>query len=402
VLIIDDNASNRSILRKITERWQMLPQEAASGEEGLKKLEESFASGHPYRLVLLDQQMPGMDGFEVIRRVRAEAKLKDAAIMMLTSADQSLARAKCLELGVGTCLLKPVKASDLLQSIRKVLRRPEAETPMRVPSSREFSTTCPLHILLAEDNPVNQKLAITLLEKSGHRVSLAANGAEAVTKWREGDFDLILMDVQMPEVDGFEATRQIRHAEQTTGRHVCIVATTAHAMSGDRERCLQAGMDEYLSKPIDRHELLEILARRGANRVVGSLEQCSESKQAGKIISIEVINKPEVLRQLDGDAQLLRELIDMFLAGSDSMLAQVTDAVTSQDPDGLERAAHKLRGTVSIFGSRAAMQTAQALETMGRDRDLRHAAEGFLQLKDQIEALAEALGELRQETCPEV
>ena len=263
VLIIDDNPTNRCILRKVTERWQMLPEEAASGAEGCKKLEESFASGHPYRLVLLDQQMPGMDGLEVVRRVRAETKWKHTAIMMLTSADQGLARAKCLELGVGTCLLKPVKPSDLLLSIRKVLGKPEAEMLTPASASRDLIAALPLHILLAEDNPVNQRLAIALLEKAGHRVSLAGNGAEAVSQWREGHFDLILMDVQMPEMDGFEATRRIRHQEHTTGRHVPIVATTAHAMTGDRERCLQAGMDEYLSKPIIRLELMAMLARIG-------------------------------------------------------------------------------------------------------------------------------------------
>jgi signal transduction histidine kinase/CheY-like chemotaxis protein len=402
VLIIDDNESNRRILRKITERWQMLPEEAASGPEGLRKLDESFASGHPYRLVLLDQEMPGMDGFEVIRRVRAETKLKDAAIMMLTSADQSVARVKCLELGVGTCLLKPVKPSDLLLSIRKVLGKPEPQALIRARPSSEPPPACPLHILVAEDNPVNQKLAIALLEKAGHHVALAANGAQAVAKWRDGDFDLILMDVQMPEVDGFEATRQIRHQEQGSGKHVTIVATTAHAMTGDRERCLQGGMDEYLSKPINRDELLAVLARRGATRVLRPAERLSPPIETRVILANEVLNKAEILSRLDGDVQLLRELIDMFLADAHDLLAQVMDAITRHDPAGLERAAHKLRGTVSIFCNGGALRAATDLETMGRDRELSHARELFLQLKTQIEALEEALSELRQEACPEV
>jgi signal transduction histidine kinase/DNA-binding response OmpR family regulator len=397
VLIVDDNASNRYILRKITERWQMQPEEASSGAEGLEKLEEAFALGHPYRLVLLDQQMPGMDGFEVIRRVRAQAAWKDAAIMMLTSADQGAARAECRELGVGTCLLKPVKPSELLLSMRKVLGKPQAEAP--VPPAPERTTAFSLHILVAEDNAVNQKLAMALLEKAGHRVSLAVNGSEVVTMWREGDFDLILMDVQMPEVDGFEATRQIRLQEQTTGRHVPIVATTAHAMTGDRERCLLAGMDEYLSKPIHRQELLAVLARLGANRPAG-LPGRSELKNTREIAANQVVNKAELLSRLDGDAQLLGELIEVFLADSGSLLQQVSDAVAGQDPVALERAAHKLSGTVSIFGSRPAMQSALALETMGRNRHLPHDGEVLAQLKSQMEALEEALGGLRQETCP--
>jgi len=394
LLIVDDNASHRYILRKITERWHMQPEEAASGVEGLKKLEDAFAAGRPYRLVLLDQQMPGMDGFEVIRQVRPLAAWKDSTIMMLTSADQGAARAECRKLGLGTCLLKPIKPSDLLSSMRKVLGKQHAEAP--APPITELIIARPLHVLVGEDNAVNQKLATALLEKAGHRVSLAVNGGEVTTMWRNGDFDLILMDVQMPEVDGLEATRQIRLEEQATGGHVPIVATTAHAMTGDRERCLLAGMDEYLSKPIQRQELLAVLARLGANRVPGR----SEPQEPRAVAANETVNKADLLSLLDGDAQLLRELIEVFLADAGSLLQSVSDAVASQDPVALERAAHKLSGALSIFGSRPVMQTAMALETMGRERHLPRAGEVLSQLKDQMEALEEGLGELRQEACP--
>jgi signal transduction histidine kinase/CheY-like chemotaxis protein len=397
LLIIDDNATNRRALRKITERWHMQPEEAASGAEGLKKLEESSASGGPYRLVLLDQQMPEMDGFEFVRRVRAHRELKDATIMMLTSADQNSAMAECRELGVGTCLVKPVSPSDLLLSIRNVLGKPEANTSEPVPPPSELATVIPLHILVAEDNPVNQKLAIALLGKAGHRVSLAVNGAEAVSKWQEGDFDLILMDVQMPVLDGLEATRQIRQREQTTGVRMPIVAMTAHAMTGDCELCLQAGMDDYLSKPINRQELMGVLARLGANKAASP----SEQKYTQEFVVHDVVDKSELLSRMGGDWQLVQELIDIFLAGSGLLLQQVSDAVTSQDADGVDRAAHKLKGTISIFGSHAATETAQALETMGHDRDLHDAGEAFAQLKEQIAALETALAELRQKTCPE-
>jgi signal transduction histidine kinase/DNA-binding response OmpR family regulator len=410
LLIIDDNTANRGVLRKITERWQMQPEEAASGTEGLEKLKESFASGNPYRLVLLDEQMPGMTGFEVVRRVRAQpelAELEDAIILMLNSAEQSSIMAKCRELGLRACLAKPINPANLLLAIRGILGKPEAK--MRTPTTpttptRKLTTAFPLHILVAEDNPVNQKLAIALLEKAGHRVSLAVNGAEAVTKWREGDVDLILMDVQMPEVDGFEATRQIRAQERTTGGHVAIVATTAHAMTGDRESCLHAGMDDYLSKPIHCQKLLAVLARQGANRVAGQPEPSPEPRNIRKTaandgMDSEVVNKSELLSRLDGDEQLLGELIDAFLADSSSLLEHVSDAVTSQDAISLERAAHKLKGTVSIFGGQAAMQTALELETMGRDRNLDNAGGVFARLKEQTAALEKALGELRQETC---
>jgi len=405
LLIIDDNATNRCVLGKITKRWQMQPEEAASGLEGLQKLEEALVSGHPYRLVLLDEKMPEMDGFEVIRRVRAQPELKDAIIMMLTSADQSLAMAKCRELGVGTCLIKPIKASTLLLSIRRVLGKPQAETVAPPLPASAPAAGFPLRILVAEDNAVNQKLALALLEKAGHRVSLAITGADAVSRWREGDFDLILMDVQMPILDGLEATRQIREQEKTMGSHVPIVAMTAHAMAGDRERCLQAGMDDYLSKPIHRPELLAMLARRGANRAAGRSERPSErdseAKNTCETAANEVLDRAELLSRLEGDEQLLRELIDAFLDESGPLMQQVSDAVTSQDAAGLERTAHKLKGTVSIFGSRTATQAAQGLETMGRERDLRQGEEGWARLKEQMEALEKALVELRQETCPE-
>jgi CheY-like chemotaxis protein/HPt (histidine-containing phosphotransfer) domain-containing protein len=282
--------------------------------------------------------------------------------------------------------------------MRKVLGLPTAEAPvLPVP---EHTTASPFHILVGEDNAVNQKLAVALLEKAGHRVSLAANGAEVVTMWRKGDFDLILMDVQMPEMDGLEATRQIRQEEQMTARHVPIVATTAHAMGGDSERCLVAGMDDYLSKPVHRQELLAVLARLAANRVVDLPKHCSVPNNTPEIALKAIVNKVELLSSLDGDVQLLGELIGIFLADSGSLLQRVSDAVTGRDAFALERAAHKLSGTVSIFGSCPATQAAMALETMGRDRNLLHAEEVLARLKNQMEALKEALGELKQETCP--
>jgi CheY-like chemotaxis protein len=209
-----------------------------------------------------------MDGFEMLRKVRALASLRDTPIMMLSSGDQSAARAECLELGVTTCLMKPVKPSVLLVFVRQLLSTPVVETT--APAGRISHNK--LHILLAEDNRVNQKVATGMLERAGHRVAVANNGAEAVAKWRDGAFDLILMDVQMPDVDGFEAAREIRKQEKAGGRHVPIVALTAHAMAGDRERCLEVGMDDYLSKPIRREELLDLLERWGARRTVEPLK----------------------------------------------------------------------------------------------------------------------------------
>jgi signal transduction histidine kinase/CheY-like chemotaxis protein/HPt (histidine-containing phosphotransfer) domain-containing protein len=410
VLIIDDNATNRCILRKMVERWQMRAEEAASGAEGLKKLQSSFASGLPYRLVLLDEQMPEMNGFEVIRQIRAHPELKDATIMMLTSADQGAATAKCREFGVKACLVKPIKPSSLLMSIRRVLAKPEEETVGPLLAASETTTIYPLCILLAEDNAVNQKLALALLEKSGHHVALAANGAEAVAMWRERDFDLILMDVQMPVLDGLTATRQIRQQENTNGTHIPIVAMTAHAMAGDREHCLEAGMDDYLSKPINRQEILAVLARQGANKTAGQSEAPAETAPpraipANKALDhqkadAEVVNKAELMRRLEGDEQLLLDLIEVFQADSASLLQQVSQAVSSQNAVDLERSAHKLKGAVSIFSDGAATQAALTLETMGRNHEIGNAAKALVELQKNMEGLEKALNDLRQETCP--
>jgi CheY-like chemotaxis protein len=388
----------------------------------LKRLEEATLSGRPYRLVLLDQQMPEMDGFEVIHRMRPQAELKNAAIMMLTSSDHSVSAAKCRELGVGAFLVKPIQPSDLLKSMLRILGKLPSPSPALAPTVKQQPTPVsafPLNILVAEDNPVNQKLATVLLERAGHQVAVAVNGAEAVTRWREADFDLILMDVQMPELDGLEATRQIRQEEQTTGRHVPIVAVTAHSMTGDRERCFQAGMDDYLSKPIQRQELLGVLARQARNRVnhsretlstqpsaanpmakttpeTGPSEAVASAIMAEEIIASNVLDEVEFLNQLEGDEELLLEIIDIFVADSPLLLQQVLDAAARQDAVGLARAAHKLKGTVSVFGSQSATEAALVLETMGRVHDWGHADEALARLKQEVQALDKALGRLRR------
>jgi len=263
VLIVDDNATNRRILEEVTRRWEMHPETADSGPAGLQKLRWAHAEGRPFHLVLLDEQMPQMDGLEVIRSIRADSQLRGATIMMLTSADQHASLARCREMGVETYLIKPVKPSDLLAKIRHALGSVRTADAGRghVPRTRHAPGQGSLSILVAEDNLVNQKLAIAMLEKAGHRVQLAANGDEAFLKWQAGGFDLILMDVQMPVLDGFDATRRIRAAEQNAGTHIPIVAMTAHAMSGDRDRCLAAGMDDYVSKPVSRKALEQAISR---------------------------------------------------------------------------------------------------------------------------------------------
>ncbi len=261
VLIIDDNSTNRRILEQIARQWKMLPETAASAAEGLAKLNQALASGQPAPLILLDEQMPVMGGLELIEQLRADPRFSSLPpIMMLTSADQSESAARCRELGVKNYLIKPIRPADLQMAIRKSLGMSQTLATRR-PSQNIVAPGQHLRILLAEDNPVNQRVAEGLLRKMGHQVTLAATGSETIARWKEAPFDLVLMDVQMPEMDGLEATRNIRQLELVIGAHIPIVAMTAHAMSGDRDRCLDAGMDDYVSKPVSLKLLSQAIAR---------------------------------------------------------------------------------------------------------------------------------------------
>jgi two-component system sensor histidine kinase/response regulator len=262
-LIVDDNRTNRRILDGMLQRWGMKPSQVESGAEALTALADAQAANEPFRVILADMHMPRMDGFGLIERIRQQPGLTAATIMMLTSAGHRGDAARCQELGISAYLLKPIRQSELREAIARVLGAAEAQgaipliTRYSLGDARDPGRS--LSILLAEDNPVNQRLASRMLEKRGHRVVVSSNGREAVETLAKERFDLVLMDVQMPEMDGFEATIAIRDKEAASGTRLPIVALTAHAMKGDKERCLAAGMDAYLAKPIRPEELDELL-----------------------------------------------------------------------------------------------------------------------------------------------
>jgi CheY-like chemotaxis protein len=270
-LVIDDNATNRRILIEMTRRWGMRPEGAASGVEGLAELESAAQRGQPYQLILLDEAMPEMNGLEVIERIQANPLLSGAVILMLSSCDQVASAARCRRLGVTTYLVKPIRPADLLANIRVALGKPAAKPIVAQPAP---SVACRgLRILVAEDNIINQKLAVALLSKMGHQVTLANNGQEALDQWSSAPFDLVFMDVQMPEMDGTEATARIRAAEKQTGAHIPIIAMTAYAMNGDRDRYLGAGMDEYITKPVVFKRVEEAIARFCAAKAETAVSQ---------------------------------------------------------------------------------------------------------------------------------
>jgi signal transduction histidine kinase/DNA-binding response OmpR family regulator len=263
-LVVDDNDTNRRILCETLRHWKMQPSQADGGARAIEALERAAESGQPYKLVLLDACMPEVDGFAVAERIQSNPKLASPIVMMLTSSTRVGDADRCRELGISTYLVKPIRQDTLLKAVMSALavdlpatRRNELAASQGVLAK----ASRPLEILLAEDNVINQKLAVTLLRKWGHTVTLADNGKQAVDKYQQRAFDLVLMDVQMPEMDGFEATQQIRDIEVTTGRRTPIVAMTAHAMKGDRERCLAVGMDGYVGKPIQVTEMFETIER---------------------------------------------------------------------------------------------------------------------------------------------
>jgi two-component system sensor histidine kinase/response regulator len=273
-LVVDDSATNRRIMQGILSRWDMNVTLADSGNEALDEMSAARPDGKPYALLLTDLQMPDMDGFTLVEKIRQRKELSSIAIMMFSSAGHRGDGARCQGLGVSAYLLKPIRQSELRAAILRVLSTggQKAQLPLVTRYTLHDGGAPPvsLRILLAEDNLVNQRLATRLLEKRGHQVTVASNGQEAVAAAEKCTFDLVFMDLQMPEMDGFEATAAMREREKTTGIHLPVIALTAHALKGDEERCLEAGMDGYLSKPIRSQELDAILqihtGRKSAQR----------------------------------------------------------------------------------------------------------------------------------------
>ena len=275
VLLVDDNRTNRRILEGMLTRWEMSPVSAEGGEKALCELSAANNQGQPYGLILLDMHMPNMDGFQFVQRLREHPELSTATIMMLTSAGHRGDAERCKALGISAYLLKPIRQSELREAIAKVLGAKERRgaipliTRYSLYDGRDPENV--LRVLVVEDNHVNQRLATRLLEKRGHRVKVAGNGREALEVLARESFDIVLMDVQMPEMDGYEATRAFRNRERGTHSHLPIIALTAHAMIDDRDKCLAAGMDAYLTKPIKPSELDDLLesylSRRAASKV---------------------------------------------------------------------------------------------------------------------------------------
>ncbi len=385
VLVVDDNATNRRILHELLRLWEMRPVVAETGRAALDALSHAQRSGASIPVALIDGQMPEMDGFELARRIRANPAYRRTQLIMLTSAGVRRDAARSRELGAAAFLSKPVKQSELLDAIFNVLGAPAGLGRSRVsrPRGPTEKAARPLRVLVAEDNAVNQKLVVHLLKRRGHRPVTVANGQEALAALERQPFDAVLMDVQMPKMSGLEATRAIRQREGSTGAHLPIVAMTAHALKGDRERCLEAGMDAYLAKPIHAAELFATLENPRTEAAPAS----EKTPEPGG----DHLDYAALLARMGGDEQLLRKLMNVFLKDYGKMRAKLHRAAAGKDGRALAAAAHTLKGAVSNFGGKEIVALAAEVEARARSDQLAEARAAAQRLRDETASFASAL-----------
>src|ERR1700685_2295711 len=392
VLVVDDNHTNRRILCDMTRAWGMLPYATESGALALAPVETAQQKREPFRVILIDCHMPGMDGFELAEklqaRVKQDADPAEITILMLTSGGLPGEANRCRQVGISAYLLKPVLKDDLLAAILAALSQRRSETgtaPALVTRHSLRESTCKLRVLVAEDNAVNQAVIVRVLQKMGHAPVLAQNGKEALTLASTEKFDLVFMDVQMPEMDGMAATTAIRENEKKNGRaHLPIFAMTAHAMKGDRERCLEAGMDGYITKPVRFSDIEQTLS--GITR--------APIAPAKPVAPSSSWNKTEALDRIGGDEELLQELCQIFLEESPKLMQKLQLAIAEGDADGVTRAAHSIKGEASYLGASGSSQAARELEEMGRCKDLSRASETLAVLERELASLHHHLREL--------
>jgi two-component system sensor histidine kinase/response regulator len=392
ILVVDDNKTNRRILHGMLTRWGAQTTCAASGSEALSELDAACSAARPYQLVLTDMHMPGMDGFGLVQEIRRRPEILPVTVVMLTSAGHSGDAEQCRKLGIHSYLYKPVRRQELLAAMLRALGHPQTiPSPLAVTPAVRTAQARSLHILLAEDNRTNQTVATRMLQKLGHSIVVAGNGKEALLLLTTHRFDLVLMDIQMPEMDGLTAARKIRESERETQLYLPIIAMTAHAMKGDRERCIEAGMDGYVSKPISSKEVAEAIASiqrlQGESTSVISLE----AKQADAMLppapSRIVWNMGETLERLGGDEKLFHEVIEIFLDDVPKHMAGLRRAIAAGDAEAVEGAAHTLKGELGYLGVSEVSRKARELEEFGRNSDLRFAADLYATLESELSEL---------------
>ena len=394
-LLVSGQGPGRKILEEMLTSWHVRLVVSESGSEALELIEAAQGEGRKFSIVLLDAQASGIDGFTLAGHIREYPGLAGSVILIFSADRHGADAARARAMGFGVFLTKPIGPSELLDAILAALgagvgedRREETPSPVQEKSKRP-----PLHILLAEDNLVNQKLAFRLLEKAGHQPVLAGNGKQALDALENagpGGFDVVLMDIQMPEMDGMEATAAIREREKFTGKHIPIIAMTAHAMMGDKERCLAGGMDGYIAKPIHPPSLFAEIERclAGAD---ASTTMASGSPKPG-----EQLDRVSPLERVEGDSNLLGEMIHLFIDDAPRLLAAMRDALQLGDMPALERSAHSMKGAASNLSAQFTAAIASRLEASARSGNA-HSSQAYLKkLEGTVQRLLPLLADLLQ------
>jgi two-component system, sensor histidine kinase and response regulator len=389
VLVVDDNETNRRILFEMLQHWGMRPTLAESGKSALVALNAVKDTPGSFPLILIDAHMPEMDGFSLTERILAMPEFRASSIIMLTSAGQPNDARRCREVGLSAYLTKPVGQSELLDVISRGLRRRVgAPARMTEPGLPPSTARRPMQVLLVEDNVVNQKLAMLLLQRRGHSVTLAGNGREALNVLETRQFDVCLMDIQMPELNGLETTAAIRAREKGASYRLPIIAMTAHAIKGDREICLRAGMDAYLAKPVRADEMfqaIEDLIRDVGNSASGTL-----TGSLGRLRS-QGFDEAAFLSRMDGSYEVCVQIAETFFAECPKLMAALRAALYRKDAMELGSLAHAMKGTIANFTDGVAFQSAVKIEQLAKEADLHRAGEAFKRLETDVEALVESL-----------
>ncbi len=375
VLVVDDNQTNRRILEEVLWNWGAQPTTAVDGPSALALIRQAEEEGCPFAVALIDGMMPDMDGFELARRVLQQPTSATPTLIMLTSSDESGQSERARGLGIAAYLTKPVRQSDLFDTLMQTASKPASHHPREADHESiitktetkepDRTMTRTLQVLLAEDHIVNQKVAAGLLNKLGHEATVVEDGQRAVEAWRKRHYDLILMDISMPVMDGFEALAVIRSEEGTGDRQIQVVALTAHAMKGDRERCLAAGFDKYLSKPIQMSELRAVIDEIASRQ---PSDQESTAAQPGFKPSVE-FDYASALAGLGGDELLLSEVIGLFLEDYPRLVAEIDHASAQLDFATMGRLVHTIRGVAGSFAIPSVIESAKHLESLIKDRE---------------------------------
>ena len=392
VLVVDDNSTNRRIVQEMLKRWEVNSTAVEGGQPALAELVSAQQAGQPYQLLLTDMHMPKMDGFMLVEEIRHRTGLEMIAIMMLTSTAHRGDAERCRALGIASYLFKPIRKVELLTAVLAVLgqnRTISAAAPTALPGTAVHGKR--LNILLAEDNRVNQVVATRILEKMGHTITVAHDGSEALSLLAARSFDLVLMDIQMPEMDGLAATKSIRLRETRTHSHLPIIAMTAHAMKGDRECCLEAGMDGYVSKPISAKELGLAIANVMHLSINDSFSTSTNAHLEGSS-SIRVdFDLRKILDRLGGEETLLHEVIEIFIDQAPKHIDTLRGALAQGNAEAVEKTAHCMKGELAYLGISEVSQKARELEELGRKHDLEPASRIFASFETDISAIVAAM-----------